>query len=130
MEITIKNGNVEVASGELEVISGQPATASFTPDGGTQSNCTAVVWNVGANGTVGFHFQVTGQANGDFPCGPNGTNFTYRFTGNQNANGSAPSGQVNFPSAGIQGDDNDTWQGGASEDAEDDEPYAESKTAG
>jgi hypothetical protein len=127
MDITVKNGSVEVATGDLEVdTSVNPATATFTPTDGTETDCTGVVWNAGANGNVGFNFQVSGEANGDFPCGPNGGAYTYRFTGRQNANGSSPSGNVNFPSAGITGDDNDTWQAGASED----EPYAQSQTAG
>lgn len=126
MEITIKNGAVEVATGDLEVTAGNPPTATFTPTDGTEANCTGVVWNAGPNGIVGFSFQVSDQANGDFPCGANGNAYTYRFTGNQNANGSNPSGNVNFPSAGIEGDDNDTWQAGAAED----EPYAQSQKAG
>jgi len=122
MDIEVKNsGGTVVATGDLEVdTSTNPPTAQFTPDDGTETDCTNVVWNTGANGNVGFHFRVSGQANGDFPCGPNGNAHTYLFSGNQNANGNSPSGTVNFPSAGIAGDDNDTWQAGATED----EPYA------
>ena len=126
MDITVKNGNDVVATGDLEVETGPPVTGTFTPTDGTETACTGVVWNTGPNGLVGFNFQVSGEANGDFPCGKNGNAYTYRFTGNQNANGSSPSGRVNFPSAKIEGDDNDTWQAGATED----EPYAQSQTAG
>jgi hypothetical protein len=128
MDITVKNSSgEEVASGELEVdTSTRPTTATFTPTDGTETDCSGVNWNTGPNGNVSFNFQVSGEDNGDFPCGANGNAYTYQFTGHQNANGSSPSGTVNFPSAGITGDDNDTWQAGASED----ESYAQSQTAG
>jgi len=121
MDITVKHDGVEVASGSLEVdTSVNPVTATFTPDDGEEGDCTGVVWNDTPNGVVRFNFAVTSEANGDFPCGANGGTHNYRFQGNQNANGNSPNGTVNFPSAGIEGDDNDTWQAGASED----EPYA------
>src|SRR6266571_5073990 len=115
MDITVKHDNVEVAGGSLEVdTSVNPVTATFTPDDGEESDC---------NGVVRFDFAVSNEANGDFPSGKNGGTHTYQFRGNQNANGNSPSGTVNFPHAGIEDDDNDTWQAGASED----EPYAMSQ---
>lgn len=135
MDITVKNGDTVVATGTLEVdTSVNPVTATFQPDDGTEEDCTGVVWSTSPNGNVGFDFKVTGAANGDFPCGKNGGSYTYRFTGNQNANGDAPNGTVNFPGAGIEDDDNDTWQAGASAGEEFDdsseEPYASSQAAG
>jgi len=135
MIITVKNGTVEVATGDLEVYPVKPVSATFTPTDGNQTDCSGVIWNLRPNGSVGFDFAVTHEANGDFPCGRNGSTYVYRFTGHMNANGWSPSGQVNFPGAGIEGDDNDTWQAGASEDQsfEDesgDEPYAQSQAAG
>jgi len=126
MDITVKHDNVEVASGTLEVdTSVNPTSATFTPDDGEESACGGVVWNETANGAVRFNFSVSNEANGDFPCGANGATYVYRFQGNQDANGHSPSGTVNFPHAGIEDDDNDTWQAGASED----EPYAMSQGA-
>jgi hypothetical protein len=124
MDIVIKDGGVELASGALAVdTSGPSTTATFTPEGGTLINCTGVVWTSTPNGAVGFGFQISGQANGDFPTGPNGP-FNYRFTGVQNSNG-LPNGTVTWPNHGPAGDPEPTWQGEATEE----EPYVRGQGA-
>ncbi len=127
MDIIVKDADgSEIASGTLVVdTSVSPNTATLTPEDGTATACTGVVWTSNPNGAVGFTFQVSGQANGDFPLGANGNAFTYRFTGVQNANG-LPNGNVNWPAhPGITADDNATWQGEATED----EPFARTQGA-
>ncbi|HUE83939.1 MAG TPA: hypothetical protein VMM84_17685 [Pyrinomonadaceae bacterium] len=126
MEIVVKKDGSEIANGTLDVdTSVNPVTATFTPDGGTQTDCTGVAWSTSTGGAVRFSFRVSGAANGDFPLGPNGNPFTYSFTGVQNANG-LPSGTADWPSgASPQGDDDVTWQG----EATDAEPFKRSKGA-
>lgn len=111
MRITVKDGSGNtIAAGTLVVnTSVNPTTATFTPDNGTLVNCNGVVWTSNANGAVRFNFQVSGQANGNFPLGPNGNSHIYNFTGTQNSNG-FPNGSVNFPPASAAGDESDTWQ--------------------
>ena len=133
LPITITSGNNPVTSGSLAVTLAKITTAIFTPTGGTWVQCGGVVWDVGPNGHVNFFFKVHGQANGGFPLGPGGRDYTYTFTGQQNANGSSPSGTVNFPSAtaakkahtGSDIDQTDTWQAGAGEEV----PHAKRKGA-
>lgn len=123
MKVTITQNGVELAEGKLTVDKKNtppgPITATFKPKNGTEVNCTVTTWSEQANGAVAFSFVVTGSANGDFPCGANGTSYTYNFTGNENSNGTFPSGAVNFPegvSIKAGGGDNPTWQSEADED--------------
>lgn len=126
MDIVIKDGDVELANGTLAVdTSGPSTTATFTPEGGTLVNCNGVAWTSTANGAVAFGFQISGQANGDFPLGPSGGSFNYRFTGVQHANG-LPSGTVTWPGHGLTGGEDPTWQGEATPE---EVPYARTKGA-
>jgi hypothetical protein len=126
MEITVTSPEgEELANGTLAVdTSVNPNTATFTPDGGTETNCTGVVWTSNANGAVGFTFQVGSEGNGDFPAGP-GPSYSYRFNGTQQANGN-PKGNVNWPTAspGPAADEDVTWQAGSTG-----EPFAASQGA-
>lgn len=123
LEITVTNAGEELASGILDIdTSVNPNTATFTPDDGTEENCTGVVYPNSGNGAIGFNFQVSGAANGDFPLGPNGNPFTYRFTGTLNDNSNA-NGNVNWPPRPEE-DEIVTWQGGTTG-----EPRAAGKTA-
>jgi hypothetical protein len=118
MLITVKKPNNSFqAQGTLTVNTGvNPVTATFQPENGTSTSCTGVVWNVGPNGQVGFNFQVSGSANGNFPL-KGGQQYTYHFSGTFDPNGSSPQGSVNWPSSdGADIDEVDTWQATASAD--------------
>lgn len=129
MDIVVKEGTTELASGDLEVdTSTTPPTGTFTPDGGYEVTAHVSSWSASPNGAANWSFQVSGTANGDFPLGKNGTPFTYAFTGNQNANGTNPSGRVTWPS-GIEAGDNTTWQGEATEGGDEDEGYSRTQSA-
>lgn len=116
MTITVKNSDGDViASGMLTIdYTTTPPSGTFTPAGGTAIACNQVSFaKPDQSGTTNFNFRVSGQANGSFPLGNNGTPYTYNFVGSKNANSPA-SGTVNFPSENSSSnwpdDDNDTWQ--------------------
>jgi len=128
MNIIVKQGDTEIASGTLEVdTSTNPPTGTFTPDDGTEVDAQVSAWSTSAGGSTNWNFRVSGSANGDFPLGPNGTPFTYVFTGNENSSGTNPSGNVTWPNTGITAGDPVTWQGEATEGG--DEPYSTSQGA-
>jgi hypothetical protein len=135
MDITVTQGTTELASGDLEVdTSTTPPTGTFTPDGGYEVTAHVSSWSASPNGAANWSFQVKDSVNGDFPLGPNGNPFTYSFTGNQNAQGSNPSGNVTWPTSGITAGDPVVWQGeateGGDEDEDEDEGYSRTQSAG
>jgi hypothetical protein len=131
MDITVTQSNTELASGDLEVdTSTNPPTGTFTPDGGTEVTAHVSSWSSGPNGPANWSFQVSGSANGGFPLGKNGTPFTYSFTGNQNAQGSNPSGRVTWPDSSIEAGDPVVWQGEATAGGDEDEEYSRTQSAG
>jgi hypothetical protein len=125
MDIVVSKGGAEIASGTLTVdTSTTPPTGTFTPDGGTEVTCNVSSWSSSPNGSTNWSFVVKDEANGDFPLGPNGNQFTYSFTGHENPQGTNPSGRVTWPPS-LPGDENPTWQGDATED----EPISQGKAA-
>ncbi|MGH9906973.1 MAG: hypothetical protein ACRD8U_15490 [Pyrinomonadaceae bacterium] len=126
LDITVKNNEGEIlATGTLDVdTSGPNDTATFTPTDGSEVNCNGVTWPNSGNGAVGFNFQVSGSANGDFPLGPNSSSVVYNFRGTLNDNSSA-NGNVNWPISSPEGGEDVTWQGGSTTG----EPYAAGKAA-
>ncbi|HEV8134477.1 MAG TPA: hypothetical protein VGP85_07370 [Pyrinomonadaceae bacterium] len=130
MDITVTQGSTELASGDLEVdTSTTPPTGTFTPTDGYEVTAQVSSWSASPNGAANWSFQVSGSANGDFPLGPNGNPFRYNFTGNQNAQGSNPSGNVTWP-PGIEAGDPVVWQGEATEGGDEDEGYSRTQSAG
>jgi len=130
MDITVTQGSTELASGDLEVdTSTTPPTGTFTPEGGNEVTAHVSSWSASPNGAANWSFQVKDSANGGFPLGPNGNPFTYSFTGNQNAQGSNPSGNVTWPPS-IEAGDPVVWQGEATEGGDEDEGYSRTQSAG
>ena len=130
MDITVTQGTTELASGDLEVdTSTTPPTGTFTPTNGTEVTAHVSSWSASPNGAANWSFHVSGSANGGFPLGPNGNPFTYSFTGNQNAQGSNPSGNVTWPPS-IAAGDPVVWQGEATEGGDEDEGYSRTQSAG
>jgi len=126
MDIVVKNGVTEIASGTLTVdTSTTPPTGTFTPTGGTEITCNVSAWSSGPSGATNWSFRIT-EANGDFPIKENGKGYTYNFIGNENAEGSDPSGSVNWPSTSPKEDETVTWQGEATVE----EPSARGQGAG
>ena len=125
MKVVVKqtvNGPV-LATGKLTVDTKNtppdPITAKFKPQNGTEVSCSVPTWSMEANGAVSFSFTVSNTANGDFPLGPNGTSFTYTFTGNENGSGKFPGGSVTWPGDSLlkdEGGDPPVWQSEADED--------------
>jgi hypothetical protein len=123
-DVEVDNGNNELASGTLTVninnsTTPPTLTGSFTPTGGTAVTCDILTWDTGPNGVVNWKFTLT-KANGDFPIKQNGGSFTYHFTGNENASGNDPGGQVNWPNPNPEAEFEETvtWQSEATQPVE------------
>lgn len=116
VDITVKQGGQEIASGTLVVnTSTTPQSGTFTPEDGTLVNCTSVSWPANPNAAVHFTFILT-ASNGDFPVPPDTPSVTYAFTGTETATGG--SGHVPWPQddPSVEGGDDATWQGEATVD--------------
>lgn len=103
-----------IASGELDI-----DAETFTPTGGTSIPLSSISWSTDDNGVTDFSFNVSGQANGAFPCGAGGAAFPYNFIGTENATATEANGTVPFPDDAVSikdgGGDPPVWQSDSTE---------------